>query len=338
MGRGVAEDETNDQNEEDYSEVGGSMVKENDQNGGLSTSIIMEQKQKKQQQPQKPLSSCIYWKQGLAHKEYLNKPQAWSDLAMTLDGRDKITKVIQYSSRLLAWYLASYTTGNLQKQAARMALLKANLTISRKAFRMGRTGMELLKVYTSGLGKALLWQLKELVRMNSNGENELATPAWKTILTNLKTIGLAVFWAADNTIFLSYSGLFDDLRLPLSKRETQRAALQKRVSTVGNRFYFMGAVAAMVMNLKLYFQHRAETNAANNELLTEEDVNKAKKKEFDIFVALLKACCDSLVFSNNTGVDLWKQYTGSKLHEGIHCLAGLTSASTVILNKYPAMK
>ena len=40
---------------------------------------------------------------GLERKAPFTEMKYWIALSLTLDGRDKITKVLQYSSRLLAW-------------------------------------------------------------------------------------------------------------------------------------------------------------------------------------------------------------------------------------------
>ena len=42
---------------------------------------------------------------GLEKKASPSSAKAWSDLSLTLHGRDKITKILQYLARLLAWWL-----------------------------------------------------------------------------------------------------------------------------------------------------------------------------------------------------------------------------------------
>ena len=43
-------------------------------------------------------------REGLAKKATPFALASWVKLALTLDGRDKITKVCQYSARMLAWW------------------------------------------------------------------------------------------------------------------------------------------------------------------------------------------------------------------------------------------
>ena len=61
-------------------------------------------------------------------------------------------------------------------------------------------------------------------------------------------------------------------------------------------------------------------------------------RQFELSLALLKSCCDFLVFSNSPGIDLHLKLRGRKNHEGLHCLGGLVSASTVLYNNFPSAK
>mmetsp|Transcript_6167 Transcript_6167/g.10527 ORF Transcript_6167/g.10527 Transcript_6167/m.10527 type:complete len:738 (-) Transcript_6167:134-2347(-) len=65
------------------------------------------------------------------------------------------------------------------------------------------------------------------------------------------------------------------------------------------------------------------------------ELEKAEGRQFTLFLALLKSCCDVLVFSNMPGIDLHKRYRGRKMNEGVHSVCGLVSASTVIYNNFP---
>ena len=83
----------------------------------------------------------------------------WIDLSLTLDGRDKITKVIQYTSRLLGFYYESLLSLNTSASDAKQLALKAkqfrnlqkSLTSSRKAYRFGRSIIEINKLREMGL-------------------------------------------------------------------------------------------------------------------------------------------------------------------------------------------
>lgn len=91
--------------------------------------------------------------------------KSWTSLALTLDGRDKITKVIQYVARLLAWWFAG--TGS-ESLSLRYANLYKSLSTSRKAFRLGRSMMEIEKLRNMGLGRLILWHLHKVMGHENN--------------------------------------------------------------------------------------------------------------------------------------------------------------------------
>lgn len=361
--------------------------------------------------------------QGLQQKESALKLESWVALSLTLDGRDKITKVFQYTARFLAWWLAGHP------QAKRFEALKVSLTTSRKAFRLLRSLIEYHKLRTMGLLQTLGWHLQQTIhplsidqdsecksppppphpvlrhrassnigwgpttvlsftdtstdrrrqsfyrslsgvayrfayrplisrlssRLVGSSSAEQAPPLWSVVGAALKIVGLMGFWASDNISFLTGAGLLDDFSLDNKSRLVARQRIQTVASQTGNRFYFFGAIAGLVVNFKCYREFRNGTLRERQEELdevgeddvfhSEEDrkavlksLEKAKEKEFVLFLALLKSCCDVLVFSNNPGIDLWTRYSGKKLNEGIHCVGGLLSASTVIYNNFPNKK
>ena len=387
------------------------------------------------QQKPSPIPAICFM-QGLQRKESAFKLESWVALSLTLDGRDKITKVFQYVSRFLAWWLVAV---GRDRQAERFEALKTSLTTSRKAFRLLRSLIEYHKLRTMGLFETLGWHLQQTIhypnaaadqeedeakppprpvlrhRASSNigwgpttvlsfsdtnsatdrlrrrrqsfyrslsgvayrfayrplasrlssrllgtdaeqQQQQEPTPLWKVVGAALKIVGLMGFWAGDNISFLTGSGFLDDLSVDKKSRLAARKQLQTVASQTANRFYFFGAIAGLVFNFKCYREFRNGTlrelqEELDNEL-SEDDVfhseedrkavlkslEKAKEKEFALFLALLKSCCDVLVFSNNPGIDLWKKYRGKKLNEGVHCLGGLLSASTVIYNNFPNKK
>lgn len=243
-----------------------------------------------------------------------------------------MTKLLQYWSRLLAWWLVSGSAG--QKRADS---LKASLTNSRKAFRLGRSLLEMQKLSDQGVWEWFLGSVSSYSSSNSGKEN----PAWKVLGNALKTIGLLGFWAFDNASFLTGSGVVDDFSIHEPKLRVQkRQQLAASCSKLANRSYFVGGLAGLVVSWRSYLEHREKLR----QLLIHQDpddhdeekvIRKAKQEQFVLFLALVKSCCDVLAFSNNPGVDIWTKVRGKKMHEGVHCLAGLLSASTVLYNKYP---
>jgi hypothetical protein len=332
---------------------------------------------------------------GLKQKASPLELHSWVSLALTLDGRDKVTKVCQYMARTLAWWYAG------TNQAQRFNALKVSLTNSRKAYRLGRSLIEFHRLRSMGLIETLGWHLQQHAegdeppnpktlfrRASSNigwgpvtleesqpskrrllrslssvayrmyrpmastlsvsGEasKEPSTPMWKLVGSAIKMLGLFGFWTGDNIAFLTQSGMFDDYRQDAATRMAMRKQWQTRASETANRCYFAGAVAGLVTSLRSYLNYRNNTIRAlkqqvdqaedeDEKQVATESLETAEAKQFVLFLALAKSCCDVLVFSNNPGIDFWKKRTGRKMHEGLHCLCGLISASTVIYNNFP---
>lgn len=320
---------------------------------------------------------------GIKHKASPMELHSWVALALTLDGRDKVTKLFQYTARTLAWWFVG------TNQAQRFNALKASLTISRKAYRLGRSLIEFHRLRSMGLLETIGWHLRQHAegddepppnpkclyrRASSNigwgpmtmeesqpprqsrrllrslssmayrmyrpmastlsvsgqASKQSDTPMWKLVGSAVKMLGLFGFWTGDNIAFLTSSGMFDDYRLDKTARLEARKVWQTRASQTGNRCYFAGSVAGLVVNLRSYLNFRNTTlrqlqqqvDQADDEDEAAMSLEKANQKQFVLFLALVKSCCDVLVFSNNPGIDLWKKRTGRKMHEGFHCLCG----------------
>jgi len=178
------------------------------------------------------------------------------------------------------------------------------------------------------------WLLSSYNKSTSRSSTS-SEPAWKVLGTALKTIGLLGFWAFDNVSFLTGSGVLDDFSQPETRLQ-KRQHLASQCSILANRSYFAGSLAGLVTSWRCYREHREKLRQLMEVTPDDEPViQKAQQEQFVLFLALLKSCCDVLVFSNNPGIDFWKKARGKKMHEGVHCVAGLLSASTVLYNKYP---
>ena len=259
--------------------------------------------------------------------------------------------------------------------------MKNSLAMSRKAFRLGRSMIEIQKIQSLGILQWIELYLKK--RYPSTNVSENATkactntilqplrtilhsmihprvtstlptdssnvPFWNIVGNSIKSLGLLMFWAADNLSFLYQSGFLDDYQIN-SKDRLYKRSLQITMSTnIANRSYFTAALAGLVTNWNVYWnyttrqlmelQTKAVQSKSNDEIYQEAKLalQKAQEKQFTLFAALLKSVCDVLVFSNNAGVDLWRRYRGKPLHEGIHCLCGIVSASVVLYNNYPSL-
>lgn len=179
-----------------------------------------------------------------------------------------------------------------------------------------------------------------------------ATPAWKLIGGTMKLLGLMGFWAFDNVSFLTGSGFLDpissgvgDKKVLVDPKAGDRLKRKKSASEWAGRCYFAGSIGGLYVNARALWEHNAKLSEAQVKLdkaSTEDDIKEAqaylqqsKRKHFELSLALLKSCCDFMVFSNNPGIDLHLKYRGKKNHEGLHCLGGLISASTVLYSNFP---
>ena len=239
-------------------------------------------------------------REGLAKKATPFALASWVKLALTLDGRDKITKVCQYSARMLAWWFVGTS------QARRFKSTQASLTTSRKAFRLGRSLIEIQKIRDTGFLDLFF---------GSSGSCKRSDPTWKIVGTALKMIGLMGFWAGDNVNFLAGSGLFDNYGEGVGQKErmAQRNQLKTQASLFANRSYFLGCLAGFVTTLRSYWIHRntivreatsrllKATQQLEQEDRTEDEpsrkeawleakvaLDKAREKQFSLFLAFLK--------------------------------------------------
>jgi len=84
---------------------------------------------------------------GLQRKVSILEIKSWINMSLSLDGRDKITKVLQYLSRFLAWwFLSKVNNPAYAAHGHRFTNFYKSLSISRKAFRLGRSIDELYKL------------------------------------------------------------------------------------------------------------------------------------------------------------------------------------------------
>ncbi|KAL3797155.1 hypothetical protein HJC23_000493 [Cyclotella cryptica] len=239
-----------------------------------------------------------------------------------------------------------------------------------------RTLSELGNMYQSTRSSSMGW-IQSTKTNNASKAPDVVPPPWKLIGTTFKLIGLMGFWTFDNLAFLTGSGFLDPLGGNGAGSTTTtttttsgsvdakslRIQRKKRASEWGARFYFMGALAGLYVNVRGIVElwngalrkargevARAvvssttntttakEATASSSEdaiLQAKQQLKAAETKLFELYLALLKSICDCIVFSNNPGVDLHLKLRGRKNHEGLHCCCGLISAGTVLFGNFP---
>jgi hypothetical protein len=116
---------------------------------------------------------------GLQRKASPWKLTSWIALSLTLDGRDKITKTLQYLSRMLGWWFLAMGAKNAssrlygERQSMRFTALYKALANARKAFRLGRSVTEAHKIASMGLVSLLCWHLKQQIdRLHGDDEGD----------------------------------------------------------------------------------------------------------------------------------------------------------------------
>lgn len=122
------------------------------------------------------LPSCVH--AGLQRKAPLTEMKYWIALSLTLDGRDKITKVLQYTSRFLGWWFLSKArvSATFLGHGRRFTSLYKSLGKSRKAFRLGRSINEIQKISSVGLLGLFYWHLRHQYledSCNAQGDDEI---------------------------------------------------------------------------------------------------------------------------------------------------------------------
>ena len=179
--------------------------------------------------------------------------------------------------------------------------------------------MEVDKLYRLGLFTGL----KEILWDERRSKGSMAID--RMILTAVRLLGMIGFWSADNIGFLASAGAIDGDK-----------ELVSRYSQIANRSYFVAAITGFYLNAMELLRNRQKLLFGNSNDEDDELNRSAHEKYYGVLLAVIKSTCDVLVFSNNPGVDLWKQHTGQKMNEGFHCLCGLVSASTVLCKNFPS--
>eukprot|EP00574_Skeletonema_japonicum_P000195 CAMPEP_0201739892 /NCGR_PEP_ID=MMETSP0593-20130828/46018_1 /ASSEMBLY_ACC=CAM_ASM_000672 /TAXON_ID=267983 /ORGANISM="Skeletonema japonicum, Strain CCMP2506" /LENGTH=709 /DNA_ID=CAMNT_0048234187 /DNA_START=46 /DNA_END=2176 /DNA_ORIENTATION=- len=146
-----------------------------------------------------PTANIQWITTGLQKKQSPFTLKHWIATVLTLDGRDKFTKIMQYSCRLLGWYFAGLATAAAaartntigattpasgggggsqimlyQALSTRFTSLYKSLVTSRKAFRMGRSVIEWDKIRSMGWGEYLGYWIRHPLEegVAGNGEKE----------------------------------------------------------------------------------------------------------------------------------------------------------------------
>nr|CCA19221.1 conserved hypothetical protein [Albugo laibachii Nc14] len=229
-------------------------------------------------------------------------------VASTLEGRDKLTKLLQYGSRALSWYcFASHTN----KMGMGFSNLYKATQQARKVFRLGKSALLYAKLGT-------ILEKKDTSQYERN-------------LELIQQCGMMGFLAYDNIIFLSKANVV--------KLDEGKAVRQ------GGLLWFIANVAAFLRTVNLIKLNIDEENANRERLsfLSNADQTEVSQAQLDALlqtrsknlVSLLKITCDLVVSSNTSGVRIPERVMGTKLHDGIIGPVGCLSAILFLYNMWP---
>ncbi|CAH0476595.1 unnamed protein product [Peronospora belbahrii] len=234
---------------------------------------------------------------------------AFMKLAFCLEGRDKLSKILQYGSRGLAFYILSADPKSDVGQ--RLHALYKIMQQSRKAFR---------------LGKSLVYYKK--LQMLSNNKNLTEGQRYLHFVQNVAMLG---YFITDNIAFAT-------------KAKVLRFDADKLVSR-GGMMWFCANLAGFFNAMDNLNADVEKEKCVRTILASEEDIMRVETLQHQLetlrsdrckkLLAVLKVTCDLIVSSNTSGVRLSERITGTKLHDGVIGLVGCMSAAVVLYNTWP---
>lgn len=222
------------------------------------------------------------------------KLDSWCKLLLTLDGRDKATKVLQYMCRLLAWYFAGAVATTRQKKiggssantsavaaaaaAASLVLTnwKTSLSTSRKAFRLGRSVLEWQKFQSLGIGEWIRCFLvcrhnhfqsshhrhpEKTLQPNSPPQKDISIPDsnktydWSSLWILL--VQATKLWGLGG-FWAADNASFLIQSSGLTNSCNSNKEWVARTSALANQCYFVGAVAGLVVNIEALRKHHQQ--------------------------------------------------------------------------------
>ncbi|CAH0486953.1 unnamed protein product [Peronospora farinosa] len=231
-------------------------------------------------------------------------------LAFCLEGRDKLSKILQYGSRAVAFYILSINPKSDVGQ--RLYALYKVMQQSRKAFRLGKSITYYKKLETLSKNKSL-----------SEGQRYLQF---------VQNLGMLGYFITDNLAFASKAKVlyFDADKLAYR----------------GGILWFCANLAGFFNALDNLNADVEKEKCVRDILASEEDTTRVETLQHQLetlrscrckqLLAVLKATCDLIVSSNTTGVRLSERITGTKLHDGVIGSVGCVSAMVVLYNTWPS--
>ncbi|KAG7384924.1 Peroxisomal membrane protein PMP27 [Phytophthora boehmeriae] len=235
---------------------------------------------------------------------------AFIKLAFCLEGRDKLSKMLQYGSRALAFYILSADPKSDVGQ--RLHALFKVMQQSRKAFRLGKS----------------VTYVKKLQTLSSNK----AVPEWQKYLQFIQNVGMLGYFFTDNVAFACKAKVlrFDPEEL------SRRGGAMWFCANLAGFFSAVDNLNADVEKEKCVRDILASEDDASRVEVLQNQLEALRSGRFKKLLAVLKVTCDLIVSSNTGGVRLAERITGTKLHDGIIGSVGCVSAAVVLYNTWPS--
>ncbi|KAH9115280.1 hypothetical protein AeMF1_010659 [Aphanomyces euteiches] len=233
------------------------------------------------------------------------------DLASNLEGRDKLTKLCQYSTRGLAFVVLNADPKSDLGQRLN-ALYKATQA-ARKAFRIGKSANYFPKIDATLNNKALQPRQQYLNLIQDAGL--------------VSDTALCMFFLFDNLQFFANAKV-----LPIDSAEAGKK---------GGYFWFCANVAGFFLAYEALQKELDKEAALVQANLTatpevQQQIQALRDSRFKKALSLIKVTCDLIVSANTAGVRLPERLLGHKLNDGVIGAVGSVSAAIVLHNLWTA--
>lgn len=250
---------------------------------------------------------------------------AYVKMSTSLEGRDKMTKIMQYGARFFYWYFKSLGITHLADSA--FSLYKTT-QLSRKAFRIAKVLDEVVK-YRAAIAAG-------------------GYMSYPQSLLALRSIAMGAFWTFDNFTYFTLTK-----QLKFNTKRTV-AAFGKAWAVAG----VFGFLHALHMHKKARAQRQslrieldatrcAEAAAAGGEASEQKgegqrsvadiraNLSDVNAEQFKHTLALIKAVLDFICAINIPGVDIPEKLLGRRLNDGVVGINGVISGLITCYNAWP---
>lgn len=234
-----------------------------------------------------------------------NELARWIKFWNVTDGRDKISKVLQYSSRGFAWAVSDANKNTQFKLLA----LSQSCADARKIFRLGKFVNEYIKI-------------KELLSTTPSNDNNEA-------FGHLMNLGCRASYFA----YWVFDALFILTKIKVLQGDT------KRHSDKSFLFWFFGIIFSLIYNLHnlrlvVLREHQLRSQEISSKVTEELDRIHTKRKTY--YLNLIRDFGDLITSSN--GIRIPHRVIGRGFSDGLIGLGGTISALIVCYQQYPARR